>query len=190
MTKTGNFTSLSRQKFRRYFQPSRIVLGVIPAPTASGVNVITLCFDMHSSYRPPTMAIAIRNTAASYELIQKAQEYVLAIPGSSLADEALFCGVSSMRSVDKVQQLGLTLSPSQAVSVPGLQKAIANIELVKETCVEVGDHLVAIGRVLRFGVRADCRELPLLSIGPDTRGYRLLAQKGVHRIAVVDLDGA
>jgi flavin reductase (DIM6/NTAB) family NADH-FMN oxidoreductase RutF len=136
------------------------------------------------------MAVAIRDSAASYELIQKAQEYVLAVPGVSLATEALFCGVNSMRDADKVQRLGLTLSRSQEVSVPGLRKAIANIELVKETCVEVGDHLLAIGRVLRFGVRANCRELPLLSIGPDTRGYRVLAQRGVHRIAVVDTDGA
>src|SRR5206468_3591431 len=50
-----NFTTLRRQQFRRYFQPSRVLLAVVPAPTKSGVNVITLCFNMYCSYKPSMM---------------------------------------------------------------------------------------------------------------------------------------
>ena len=188
MTSQAQFTTLGRQQFRRYFQPSRIVLGILPAPTPSGVNVITLCFDMHCSYKPPKMAIAIQNIAASFDLANKAKEYVLAVPGPSLAEATVFCGVNSMHQVDKVSHLGLTLCPSETVSVPGLENAIANIELVKENCIDVGDHRIVIGRVLRFAVNRTRRELPLLSVGPDTAGYRVLSQKGIHRIAVVAAD--
>jgi flavin reductase (DIM6/NTAB) family NADH-FMN oxidoreductase RutF len=185
MATKPEFTALSRQKFREYFQPSRILLGVIPALTKSGVNVITLSFDMYCSYKPVMMVIAIQNVKASYRLIQEAREYVLAVPGESLARETLFCGVTSISEVDKIQKLGLELCPSEKISVPGISRAIANIEMLKETSIVVGDHILVVGRVVRFGVNRRSRELPLLSVGPNTRGFRVLARKGIHRIGTV-----
>ncbi len=182
---TPQFAALTRQRFRRFFQPSRIVLAVIPADVDSGLNVVTLCFDMHCSYKPPMMAIAIQNINASYEQIQRAHEYVLAVPGPSLVTETLFCGSMSSRQTDKVKSLKLDLCPSAVVAVPGLSRAIANIELAKRSSVETGDHLVVFGEVIRFSVNTELNELPLLSIGPVTQGYRLLAQQGIHRIATV-----
>lgn len=179
------FASLRRQQFRQYFQPSRIVLGILPAPTKSGVNVITLCFDMYCSYKPPMMAVAIQNINASYELIQKCTEYVLAVPGPSLLKETVFCGTKSMTEVDKVEELRLQLSASEAIGVPGLTAAIANIELTKQMCVKTGDHFLCVGLVRKFGVNRQRRELPLLSIGPDASGYEVLAKEGIHRIGTV-----
>src|SRR5688572_12774674 len=102
------FSGVRRQQFRRYFQPSRIVLGVLPTTRSrSGVNVITLCFDMHCSYDPPMMAVAIQRGSVSYELIAEAKEMVLGVPGTSLVDETLFCGTQSLRDVDKIETLGL-----------------------------------------------------------------------------------
>src|SRR5437867_6824395 len=152
MGNTDTFEALSRQRFRNYFQPSRLVLGVLPARSPSGVNVITLCFDMYCSYKPPMMAVAIQKGSESYSLITTAEEWVLSVPGPSLLRETLFCGVTSMREVDKVKELKLELQPSAEVKIPGLLKAIANIELRRVQCVQTGDHILAIGRVLRFAV--------------------------------------
>src|SRR5258708_32660764 len=132
------------------------------------------------------MAIAIQNVAVSFKLIQEAHEFVLAVPGESLANETLFCGVTSVSEIDKVQKLHLELSPSEKVSVPGLSRAIANIEMVKETSLKTGDHILVAGRVARFGVNLRSRELPLLSVGPNTKGFRVLARKGIHRVGVVE----
>jgi flavin reductase (DIM6/NTAB) family NADH-FMN oxidoreductase RutF len=182
---TSEFVSLRRQQFRQYFQPSRIVLGILPAPTKSGVNVITLCFDMYCSYKPPMMAVAIQNINASYELIERCTEYVLAVPGPALLKETVFCGTKSMNEVDKVEELRLKLSTSTTVRVPGIAAAIANIELTKQVCVKTGDHLLCVGLVRKFGVNRQRRELPLLSIGPDAAGYEVLAKQGIHRIGTV-----
>jgi flavin reductase (DIM6/NTAB) family NADH-FMN oxidoreductase RutF len=130
------------------------------------------------------MAVAIQKGSVSYDLIGEAKEWVLAVPGTSLVQETLFCGTTSMREVDKVHELGLELCKSAHVSVPGIRKAIANVELRRVQCVESGDHIVAIGQVLRFSVKRGTREPPLLSIGPNQRGYELLAKHGIHRIAV------
>jgi hypothetical protein len=60
------------------------------------------------------------------------------------------------------------------------------MELVKREVIPSGDHIVVIGEVACFRVNRRRAELPLLSVGPHTEGYRVVEQKGMHRIAVVD----
>jgi flavin reductase (DIM6/NTAB) family NADH-FMN oxidoreductase RutF len=178
------FSPLRRQQFRAYFQPSRVLLGIVPAETKSGVNVITLCFSMYCSYKPPMMAVAVHNRSATYGLIQRSDSYVLSVPGIELVDTAMYCGTESMKDVDKVDHLKIELTEGVTVPVPGLKKAIANVEMTKVSTERTGDHILVVGRVARFGVNTDLEEPPLLSIGPNTVGYRLLRKKGIHRLAV------
>jgi flavin reductase (DIM6/NTAB) family NADH-FMN oxidoreductase RutF len=131
------------------------------------------------------VAVAINNRSSTYELIQQAAEFVLSVPGPSLVDETMYCGVQSMQDVDKIKHLALDLVESETVSVPGLRRAIANVELRKFSSLEVGDHLLVVGEVRRFAVNVQSSELPLLSIGPYTKGYELLRKKGIHRLGVV-----
>ena len=181
------FESLSRQQFRRFFQPSRLVMCVLPgAHTESGFNVITLSFCMHCSYKPPMMAVAIQSINTSFRLIEHADEFVLAVPGENMAREAMACGVASAEDTDKIKVLGIELVASKTVRVPGLARAIANIEVQKRSIVEVGDHVLVVGEVLKYGVDQEKRARPLLSVGPDFGGYRVLAEQGIHRIAIVD----
>jgi flavin reductase (DIM6/NTAB) family NADH-FMN oxidoreductase RutF len=140
---------------------------------------------MYCSYKPPMMAVAIHDRSASYRLMQDAAEFVLAVPGESLVEAAMFCGTVSLTEADKVEALGLQLVPSERISVPGLAQAIANIEMRRKELVESGDHVLVIGEVLRFAVNRHRKELPLVSFGPDDSGFRLLAKKGVHRLGVV-----
>jgi flavin reductase (DIM6/NTAB) family NADH-FMN oxidoreductase RutF len=185
MTRMPVFTELRRQQFRRYFQPSRIVLAILPAPTESGVNIITLSFNMYCSYKPPMMAVAIHNINESFALAQNATEFALAIPGESLAEFSMACGVLSMRDQDKVKQFGVELAPSKHIRVPGLLRSIANVELRRHQVLSTGDHLILTGEVLRFAVNKDNREKPLLSIGPNAGGFKLIAKRGVHRLATI-----
>jgi flavin reductase (DIM6/NTAB) family NADH-FMN oxidoreductase RutF len=186
MAHNNAFQSMRRQQFRRYFQPSRVLLGIFPAPTESKVNVITLCFSMYCSYRPPMLAVAINDRSATYELMQTVEEYVLSVPGPTLLDASMFCGLESMREVDKVKELSLELVDSEIVAVPGLLRAVANVELRKAGVLKTGDHLIMVGEVCRFAVNTTINELPLLSIGPYTDGYTLLRKKGIHRLGVVN----
>jgi flavin reductase (DIM6/NTAB) family NADH-FMN oxidoreductase RutF len=185
MVNNHAFQTMRRQQFRRYFQPSRVLLGIFPAPTESKVNVITLCFSMYCSYRPPMLAVAINDKSATYEHIQTVEEYVLSVPGPTLMDASMYCGLESMREVDKVKDLSLELVDSATVAVPGLLRAIANVELKKSCVLKTGDHLIVVGEVRRFAVNTAINELPLLSIGPYTDGYTLLRKKGIHRLGVV-----
>jgi flavin reductase (DIM6/NTAB) family NADH-FMN oxidoreductase RutF len=182
---TPHFEAVPRQQFRQVFQPSRVVIALFKAPTKSGVNAITLCFDMHCSYKPPMMAFAVYHRAYTHSLLESASECVLAIPGETMAKEAMYCGLESGRDVDKVTACGLELAASATIGVPGLAKAIANIELRIACRVPSGDHLLVVGEVVRYGVNPGNRERCLLSVGPNHDGYEVLARSGIHRLGVV-----
>lgn len=179
------FESVRRQSFRRVFQPSRIVLGVFLDPACMRPNVITLCFDMHCSYKPPMFAFAVWNGSHTSTLLKDATECVLAVPGEKLASSALSCGTLSGRDVDKMSACGFTSLRSSHISVPGIRECIANVELKVVGKHQTGDHTTVFGEVLRYGVDRTNRERCLVSVGPEYAGYKVLAQKGIHRIAVV-----
>ena len=90
-----------------------------------------------------------------------------------------------MKELDKINELRIELVESERVSVPGLKTAIANIELKKTAAIPTGDHTILVGEVLRFSVNTSSNELPLLSVGPFTDGYKVLRKKGIHRLATV-----
>jgi hypothetical protein len=66
-----------------------------------------------------------------------------------------------------------------------LLRAIANIEIVKRATVPTGDHILVVGEVLKFGVNQANRERPLVSLGPRTDGFEVLAHERMHRLGVV-----
>jgi flavin reductase (DIM6/NTAB) family NADH-FMN oxidoreductase RutF len=131
------------------------------------------------------LAIAINDRSATYKLIQKTSQYVLSVPGPSLLNASMYCGVESMKDVDKVAKLSLATVQSHTVAVPGLRNAIANIEMHKHSSFKVGDHLLVVGEATRFAVNKDVVELPLLSIGPFERGYKVMKKKGIHRLGTI-----
>lgn len=179
------FPSFERQKFRNYFQPSRVVIGVFQDIRLNRLNAITLCFNMHCSYKPTMMAFAVWRGSHTYTLLGDAVECVLAVPGERFANETLRCGLDSGRETDKIGALGLRLSSSATVSTPGLADCIANIECRIAHKIETGDHFTVIVEVLRYGVNPQNNQRCLLSVGARHDGYEVLAKHGIHRLAVV-----
>lgn len=177
---------ISRNKFRALYQPSKLLLGIIPIESSDEFNIIALCFTMTCSYKPPMIAVSIEKKNYSYELMKVAPNFVLAVPGESLAKQAMACGLLSGRKVDKFSALNLTKQPLDNSGVPGIAEAIANIELSVENRFITGDHITIVGRVFGYHVNLKNIEKNLLAIGPNDKGYKLLAHKGLHRIAVVD----
>ena len=114
--------------------------------------MITLCFVMHASYKPPMITFAIQRNKYSCGLFRRAKECVLGVPGERIADQTLLCGVESGRDVDKVSACGFILVPSLKVRVSGISQCIANLEISVTSTVESGDHLIVVGQVRRYGV--------------------------------------
>ncbi|HHQ4309165.1 flavin reductase family protein [Serratia fonticola] len=176
---------LKRKIFREFYQPSKVLLGVLPDPDGDSFNIITLCFTTTCSYKPAMLAISIEDRNYSYKLAVVASEMVLAVPGESLAEETMSCGFFSGRDVDKFSQCGFTKEVMPNVSIPGICEAIANIEIKIVNRVVTGDHITLFGEVVGYHLNESNIERNLLAIGPNILGYELLVKKGMHRLGVI-----
>lgn len=132
------------------------------------------------------LAFSVQKGSRSYKLIDTAKECVIAVPGESLAKPTLAMGLETGDQIDKIEKHQLSTVDSEVVAVPGLAQAIANLECQVAQVIGIGDHRTAFVEVKRFGVNIERRERCLLSVGPWHEGYALLAQKGIHRIGVVN----
>jgi flavin reductase (DIM6/NTAB) family NADH-FMN oxidoreductase RutF len=101
----GEFENVSRGKVRRVLEPSRIMMVVIPK--GDGVNILPICFHNWCGFKPSLYLAAIHNVNYSYELMEAAKEFVLAVPGRSMADEVEYFGTVSGRDRDKVKDFGM-----------------------------------------------------------------------------------
>lgn len=180
----NEFQKTKRQKFRNFFQPSRIVLVCIWDNKIPKLNVITLCFTMHAAYKPNSFAFAIEKRHYSHDLLSKGKELVISIPGRDLASAALFCGINSGREVDKISALGLEIVNFGTLNRQGIRNALSNVICEVTHQVDNGDHDVFICKVIDYMVQGNPDQPCLLSIGSDETNYEVLARKGIHRIAV------
>jgi flavin reductase (DIM6/NTAB) family NADH-FMN oxidoreductase RutF len=111
-------------------------------------NIIAVSFCMPVSKIPPMLACAIGKKAYSYELIEKAKEFVVNVPPAELKKEVYYCGYNSGRNVDKFKETGLTQRPSRKVGVPIVGECVAHMECVVRQVVETGDKKLFIGEVV------------------------------------------
>ena len=176
---------IDRNEIREIFQPSKVVLGIIPAPLQSGYNILPLCFHTWCSYSPLMYLVAIEKSNFSSTLFEKTNEFTLAIVGESMVEEVVFCGSRSGRDCDKAKECGIKWTKSFSIKVPGVETAIANIELVIRNRIATGDHTLIIGEVLSMYSAKGKDERPLLAVGPNSTGYEVLAVEGIHTLAVV-----
>ncbi|MCI4645317.1 MAG: flavin reductase [Hyphomonadaceae bacterium] len=182
------FKSIKRQEFREYFQPSRIILAVIPSDNKSGCNITTLCFAAHSAYKPPSICFAIERRHEAHRLLQLTKKLVIAVPGPGLAHAALYCGTNSGRDNDKAEELGLDVSLSSPAGLPMIASANSNLEACVLSQTPSGDHTLFNVGIENYLVREkNIIEPCLLSVARNHAGYRILAQQGIHRIAIPDV---
>jgi flavin reductase (DIM6/NTAB) family NADH-FMN oxidoreductase RutF len=130
------------------------------------------------------MTIAVECRSYSSTLFEQEDEFCLAVPGERLAREVLFCGTHSGRDLDKAKACGLQWEPPHRISTPGVRQAIANLEMRIVNRVPSGDHTLIVAEVLSIAMADNPEERALLSIGPATEGYEVLAESGQHVLGV------
>jgi flavin reductase (DIM6/NTAB) family NADH-FMN oxidoreductase RutF len=140
---------------------------------------------MSASYKPPVISFAIQNVNSSFGFFHDAEECVLSVPGPTLAEETLQCGILSARSGDKISKLNLRLADSASIRVPRLRDSTASMEMKIVKKVLCGDHITIFGQITRFIKNSELDEPNLVSMGPDTQGYKLLKKRGIHRIGII-----
>lgn len=130
---------------RKY--PERTVLAVSISKDGKP-NIITLGWNMPTSFKPPMVAISVGLTRYSHKLISESGEFVLAFPSEGMEDTLLFCGTHSGRDVDKFKATGLTPIKAKYVKPPLIAEATVNMECRVVGSIRTGDHTIFVGEIL------------------------------------------
>lgn len=108
---------------------------------------------------PPTIAMGLRESRRTLELIRTNGSFTVNLPTASMAEVVDFCGLKSGRQVDKFAATGLTLSPGSVVETPIIDQCPFNLECRVVDEVAVGSYVVVLGEI----VEAHAEESVLVS---------------------------
>jgi flavin reductase (DIM6/NTAB) family NADH-FMN oxidoreductase RutF len=131
-------------------------------------NIITIGWSTPVSHRPPLVAISVGTQRYSCRLMDETPEFVINVPSAELLRSVWICGTKSGRDVDKFEEAGLTRTPAEEVSVPLIAECMGWLECRIRERVELGDHVLFVGEVLRASARADAFN-HLYRLGPSGR---------------------
>ena len=133
-------------------------------------NVITLGLVHVFSFRPTIIGVGIAPYRYSHELFHCSSDFTINIPTKDLVEEAIFCGTSSGRDVDKFLESGLTVKKGEKVNSPVITECPVVFECIKKDAIEIGDHTWFFGEVVHAEVDEEFdREKLLMYWGGDFR---------------------
>jgi flavin reductase (DIM6/NTAB) family NADH-FMN oxidoreductase RutF len=132
--------------FHDLFYPHPIVL--VTACSSEKTNVTAVEWITPVSEKPPTLALSLRNTSLTLDLLCTSMEFVVSIPTEKMKDAVLLCGTTSGKFIDKFSEANLTQVKAKSVSAPLILEAVANIECRVLNYTSAGDHTLITGEVV------------------------------------------
>lgn len=127
-------------------------------------------WHMKCSLNPPLYAVAIKKTRHIRDLIAMSGEFVVSFPSENMEKELVYFGTHSAKEYDKFKETGLKTRKSRYLRTPLLEEAYINLECFVDKFIEVGDHMVFVGKVVACYVKPSKRLL--FYDGKDKEGKR------------------
>lgn len=122
-------------------------VGLVTSQYRGRFDVSTVSWMAPVSQQPPLVAIAVRPSTLTYELIKRGGEFVVNIPTLDVLRQVVTCGRLSGSDVDKFAQTGLTMDEAQTVRAPVIEQCVGVLECVVVDTFQPGDHTVFFGQV-------------------------------------------
>jgi flavin reductase (DIM6/NTAB) family NADH-FMN oxidoreductase RutF len=130
---------------RLYPMPCVLVVG----GTAESVDTLAVAWINIVSSTPATIAMGLRRTRNTLELIRATGEFTVNVPDTSMASAVDYCGtVPGGRGRDKFSDCGLTLIASAVVKTPLIAECPYNLECRVTQEVPVGEYVLVIAEVV------------------------------------------
>jgi len=129
---------------RLYPMPCVLVVG----GTLEEADALAVAWINIISSTPATIAMGLRRTRHTLELIRRSSEFTVNVPDTSLAAAVDYCGTTPGRGRDKLAEVGLTLEPSSVVATPMVAECPFNLECRVTHEVPVGEYVVVLGEVV------------------------------------------
>lgn len=129
---------------RLYPMPCVLVVG----GTLDAADTLTVSWLNIVASTPPTVAMGLRNSRHTLNLIRSNSEFTVNVPSTTLAAQVDYCGTTSGRNADKFAETGLTLSASTMVGPPIIDQCPFNLECRVTKEVEVGEYVLVLGEIV------------------------------------------
>ncbi len=111
-------------------------------------NVMPVAYAMPISIVPPLVGIAVSPSRYSYDIIHKTEEFALNIPSRQLLHHVQYLGSLTGADVDKLELTKLPTFRARRLNTVLLEGCVGWIECGLEEEIELGDHIVLVGRVV------------------------------------------
>ena len=141
---------------KRILEPNTTLYPVAVVLITSGdenPNVMTCNRIISCSAEPPRLAISVRPSRYTHDLIRETGEFVVNIPTPEQSRLSDYLGVVSGREEDKIAITGLKLTRAVDVKTSLVVDCPVNIECGVESYLELDSHTMFVARVL--AVHAD-----------------------------------
>lgn len=145
----------------RLIEPGPVLLVTTGSLKDGTHNVMTIGFHMMIQHSGPALIGAcIGPWDASYSILKKNKECVLAIPSVEMAETVADIGNCSGEEVDKWSKFGLDALPASKVKAPlvGNDTVIANVECVVEDTKLVGAYNLWVLRAVKAWSNPDVKK--------------------------------
>lgn len=111
-------------------------------------NVFPVAYSMVLSIIPPLVGIAVHPSRFSADVIRKTDEFALNIPSRELLHHVQYLGSLSGSDYDKLELTHLPTFRSRLLNTVLLEGCVGWVECALEDMIEMGDHLLCVGRVV------------------------------------------
>lgn len=168
---------------RIYPMPTTLVLG----GTMERAGALAIAWIGIASGKPPSVAVAVRNSRHTLELIRETGDFSVNHPTAAQAAVADYFGIVSGRNNDKFADAEWTLEPSTRITAPLIAECPYNLECRVTQEVDIGEYVLVIGEVVEShaeesildesGGKVDVSKLDPLVYIAGSREYRRLGEK-------------
>jgi flavin reductase (DIM6/NTAB) family NADH-FMN oxidoreductase RutF len=111
-------------------------------------NVFPVAYSMVLSIIPPLIGIAVHPSRYSADIIRKTDEFALNIPSRDLLHHVQYLGSLTGAGFDKLELTKLPTFRSRRLNTVLLEGCVGWVECSLEDMIEMGDHLLVVGRVV------------------------------------------
>jgi len=168
---------------RLYPMPCPLVVG----GTMEHADALAVAWIGIGAGTPPSVAMALRRTRRTLELIREHGEFTVNIPRADDAAVVDYFGITSGRTRDKFADTGWTLEPAALTAAPIIAECPYNLECRVTHEIDIGEYVLVVGQVLQShaveeilddtGEKVDVVALDPLVYIPGSREYRRLGEK-------------
>lgn len=151
-------------------------------------NLLTINRVSSCNAEPPMLAISIRPSRYSHDLIMETGEFVVNIPGQEMEDILDYVGVTTGREEDKWKVRGLTPIPAKSVTPPLIKECPVNIECRLVRTIQLPSHTMFISEVVALHIQDwglnDRSEVDLEKLAGYAYGESVVRERPVGKVDV------